>query len=177
MLKFIYFATYHLVDFSPIPPSQVTSSTLQSIRCCSSPVLPADISAFFLHSASVPGRKRNTRTAKTVNCLHHAERRMRLRLNQTHCAARISKEEGGRGIWGRGAQVLPHRGRNNKVPENHLKLGGWAAWEKEMWEWAASKKCQIMWIIEGKQDVIEDIKSEGRSTEDYSRSRMQLSRG
>lgn len=31
---FFYFATYHVVDFSPIPPTQVISSTLRSIRCC-----------------------------------------------------------------------------------------------------------------------------------------------
>lgn len=34
MIFFFYFATYHLVDFSPIPPTQVISSTLRSIRCC-----------------------------------------------------------------------------------------------------------------------------------------------
>lgn len=94
MSRFIYFATYHVMDFGPIPPSQVTSPTLKSMRCCSSPVLPDDNSVFILHSTSVPGMKRNTRTAKTVVCLPHVERRMQLRLKQTHCAPRISKEEG-----------------------------------------------------------------------------------
>lgn len=49
-----------------------------------SPVLPADISLFILHSASVPGRKRNTGAARTANSLHHVDRRTQLRVNQTH---------------------------------------------------------------------------------------------
>lgn len=41
-----------------------------------SPGLSSDISVFILHSVPVPGRKRNTGTARTVNSLHHMERRM-----------------------------------------------------------------------------------------------------
>lgn len=41
-----------------------------------SPGLSTDISVFILHSAPVPGRKRNTGTARAVNSLHHMERRM-----------------------------------------------------------------------------------------------------
>lgn len=76
------FATYHFVNYCSIPPSQGTFSTLTSISCCQSPMLPAYISMFILCSASATGGKSSMRTAKTVDCVHHMERRMQVGLTE-----------------------------------------------------------------------------------------------
>lgn len=74
-IYFFYFPTYHLVRFQSY--SSLTRHLFQSEEYkVLSPGLATDISVFTLHSASVPGRKRNTGTARTVNSLHHTERRM-----------------------------------------------------------------------------------------------------
>lgn len=114
-----------------------------------SPGVSTDIYVFILHSASVPGRKRNIGAARTDNSLHHMDRRMQLSMNQTHCVVIGSAKRKGRRVWWRGTQVSHHRWRNGK----QWGRGGWTAWEEGMCNWAASKKRQFMWIREGKQGI------------------------
>lgn len=122
-LNYIYFFLFcHLTSRGFQPNSSLPSYLFHSEEYkVLSPGLSTDISVFILHSALVPERKRNTGTARTVNSLHHTERRTQLGVNQTHHVV----------IGCRETELFPHRGRN-EVPGKQWDWGGWTAWEEEM---------------------------------------------